>query len=426
MGSMTRRDFVRLTSAAGLGAMIPFADISRARAEAKAPYEGPLFILINAQGGWDPTSLCDPKGRASELSESPVNMFFTDDIQVAGNIPYAPVPGLETFFEAYHQDLLVINGVDTETNGHDSGRRNMWSGQLAEGYPSFGAAVAAAHGSDLALGFITNGGYDNTAGLVAPTRMGNTDVVTRLAYPNRVSPAQNETMYHLPETYARLEKMRQARLQKRMEMPQLPRVRSAMGMLHGAHGSENQLQKLTDYLPDQLDNSGNPLKRQAEVAIASYKAGLTISANLTYGGFDTHGNHDNSHFPRLVEMMDGVGYIMEEAERQGVADKVVVVVGSDFGRTPWYNDGNGKDHWSITSYLLMGAGIQGNRVIGATDGGHVPYTVNPETLELDPNGIRITPGHVQRSLRKLAGVYATEVDQLFPLAVEDLPFFTAG
>ena len=233
-------------------------------------------------------------------------------------------------------------------------------------------------------------------------------------------------MYHLPETYARLEKMRQARLQKRMEMPQLPRVRSAMGMLHGAHGSENQLQKLTDYLPDQLDNSGNPLKRQAEVAIASYKAGLTISANLTYGGFDTHGNHDNSHFPRLVEMMDGVGYIMEEAERQGVADKVVVVVGSDFGRTPWYNDGNGKDHWSITSYLLMGAGIQGNRVIGATDGGHVPYTVNPETLELDPNGIRITPGHVQRSLRKLAGVYATEVDQLFPLAVEDLPFFTAG
>ena len=149
---MTRRDFVRLTSAAGLGAMIPFADISRARAEAKAPYEGPLFILINAQGGWDPTSLCDPKGRASELSESPVNMFFTDDIQVAGNISYAPVPGLETFFEAYHQDLLVINGVDTETNGHDSGRRNMWSGQLAEGYPSFGAAVAAAHGSDLALG----------------------------------------------------------------------------------------------------------------------------------------------------------------------------------------------------------------------------------------------------------------------------------
>ncbi len=426
MGSITRRDFVRLTSAAGLGAMIPFANSSRARAESKAPYEGPLFILINAQGGWDPTSLCDPKGRANELAESPVNMFFTDDIQVAGNIPYAPVPGLETFFDAYHQDLLVINGVDTETNGHDSGRRNTWSGQLAEGYPSFGAAVAAAHGSDLALGFITNGGYDNTAGLVAPTRMGNTDVVTRLAYPNRVSPTQNESTYHLPETYARLEKMRQARLSKRIQMPQLPRVRNAMGMLHGAHGSENQLQKLTDYLPTQLDNSGNPLRRQAEVAIASYKAGLTISANLTYGGFDTHGNHDAQHFPRLVQMMEGVAYIMEEAERQDVADKVVVVVSSDFGRTPWYNDGNGKDHWSITSYMLMGAGIQGNRVIGASDGGHVPFTVNPQSLELDPDGIRITPGHVQRALRKLSGVYATEVDQMFPLPVEDLPLFTAG
>ena len=45
--------------------MIPFANTTRARAESKAPYEGPLFILINAQGGWDPTSLCDPKGRAN-------------------------------------------------------------------------------------------------------------------------------------------------------------------------------------------------------------------------------------------------------------------------------------------------------------------------------------------------------------------------
>ena len=74
MGSMTRRDFAKLTSSAGLAAMIPFSNISSARAEVKAPYEGPLFILINAMGGWDPTSICDPKGRASELSESPVNM----------------------------------------------------------------------------------------------------------------------------------------------------------------------------------------------------------------------------------------------------------------------------------------------------------------------------------------------------------------
>ena len=76
--------------------------------------------------------------------------------------------------------------------------------------------------------------------------------------------------------------------------------------------------------------------------------------------------------------------------------------------------------------MLMGAGIQGNRVIGASDGGHVPFTVNPQSLELDPDGIRITPGHVQRALRKLSGVYATEVDQMFPLPVEDLPLFTAG
>ena len=37
------------------------------------------------------------------------------------------------------------------------------------------------------------------------------------------------------------------------------------------------------------------------------------------------------------------------------------------GRTPNYNNGNGKDHWSIGSIMFLGRGIKGNRVIGATD-----------------------------------------------------------
>ena len=47
---------------------------------------------------------------------------------------------------------------------------------------------------------------------------------------------------------------------------------------------------------------------------------------------------------------------------------VVVVVASDFGRTRYNGDG-GKDHWPITSMMMMGAGISGGRVIGQTDRG---------------------------------------------------------
>ena len=56
----------------------------------------------------------------------------------------------------------------------------------------------------------------------------------------------------------------------------------------------------------------------------------------------------------MQRLLEGVDFLMEEIERQGLTDKVIVMIGSDFARTPWYNDGNGKDHWSITSMMLMG------------------------------------------------------------------------
>jgi uncharacterized protein (DUF1501 family) len=44
----------------------------------------------------------------------------------------------------------------------------------------------------------------------------------------------------------------------------------------------------------------------------------------------------------------------------------LVVVLSEMGRTPKLNNESGKDHWPVTSALLLGAGVRGGRVIGAT------------------------------------------------------------
>ena len=69
----------------------------------------------------------------------------------------------------------------------------------------------------------------------------------------------------------------------------------------------------------------------------------------------------------IPEFLAGIAYLIRRAEELKIREQLVVVVQSEMGRTPTYNKGNGKDHWSIGSVMFLGRGIKGNRVIGATD-----------------------------------------------------------
>ncbi|WP_437805254.1 DUF1501 domain-containing protein [Sorangium sp. So ce1078] len=423
---MERRDFLKLASMAGLG-VVAAGSLSR-DAAAAGPYSGPLFVHVHASGGWDPTSLCDPKGAMSaeeqQSREAMNRSYLNADIGSAGNIKYAPVGGNAEFFKKHYSRLLVVNGIDTATNSHDAGVRNTWSGTLREGKPGFAALVAGVHGGALPMGFISNGGYDTTANLVAVTRVPDTGLLQRLAYPNMIDPSnsENREQYHTDATMKRILEARQARHGLKLEQQRLPHVKQAMSTLFTSRVGQNELKQLIQFLPEEFERES--LRRQAQVALAAYRAGICVSANLTIGGFDTHGNHDDSHIPRLTQICDGVDFLLTAAEEQGIADRIVIVVGSDFGRTPGYNDGNGKDHWNITSMMMVGAGIPGNRVIGATDERHNPLEVDPVTLEPKQGGVRITPGHVHKALRKLAGIADDPLVQRFPLSEEeDLPLF---
>ena len=60
----------------------------------------------------------------------------------------------------------------------------------------------------------------------------------------------------------------------------------------------------------------------------------------------------------IPEFLAGIAYLLRRAEELKIRDKLVVVVQSEMGRTPNYNNGNGKDHWSIGSIMFLGHGIQ--------------------------------------------------------------------
>ena len=118
--------------------------------------------------------------------------------------------------------------------------------------------------------------------------------------------------------------------------------------------------------------------------------------------------------------MSPIVYATQRAEELGIRDKLVIVLQSEMGRTPKYNSGNGKDHWSVGSIMFMGAGIQGNRVIGATNNEQFAEKIEPQTWKVDAEqGMRIRPEHIHLALRELAGIQDHPFSRKFPLDVKE-------
>lgn len=417
-----RRGFLKALGlgVAGLSLGWPLAD-----ARAQAAWNGRFFLYVHAGGGWDPTSFCDPKGRETAESPDPVNHYLTGDIRspdTPSPLRWAPFADNDAFFGRYGERLLVLNGLDTSTNGHDSGTRYAGCGTLADTHPALTAMYAGVWAHELSMPFLTNGAFDGTRGVVSRTRVSNLNGLERLADPNDVGNSQRLLSDATRDRIARFHADRAA---ARIDAGALPREAQARSRLLAARATDAGIGRLRAQLPD-LNGFRTSLGKQGAVAIAAWKAGLTASANVSVGGFDTHSNHDNNQATALTGLTQGLDEILREIERRDAASEVVVLVGSDFGRTPSYNEGNGKDHWPVTSMLVLGAGVRGNRVLGGSSATYRSLPVDPQTLQPlaeGAAGLTFTPAHVHRALRTHLGLTGTELDRLYPIDVEDLPLF---
>jgi hypothetical protein len=132
--------------------------------------------------------------------------------------------------------------------------------------------------------------------------------------------------------------------------------------------------------PALLDRYGRTLfGNSALVACRLVEAGVRF-VNVTWDGYwerlklsydvwDTH----QSNF-RLLRSLNlpqldlTYSALMQDLQDRGLLDETLVVVMSDFGRTPKINTNAGRDHWTFCySVLFSGAGIKGGTVHGASD-----------------------------------------------------------
>ena len=90
---------------------------------------------------------------------------------------------------------------------------------------------------------------------------------------------------------------------------------------------------------------------------------------ITHSDWDTHGDNFNMLENDLLPQLDtAVATLFRDLDDRGMLETTLVIVTGEFGRTPRINSAAGRDHWSSAFTVAMGGGgIQGGRIIGATD-----------------------------------------------------------
>ena len=89
---------------------------------------------------------------------------------------------------------------------------------------------------------------------------------------------------------------------------------------------------------------------------------------INYGGWDMHNDIASSLNGRQVELDNYLALFLDAIQERGLYEKVMVVVTSEFGRTPKINAQNGRDHWARLVPLMISCGSYDmGQVIGTSD-----------------------------------------------------------
>jgi uncharacterized protein (DUF1501 family) len=122
---------------------------------------------------------------------------------------------------------------------------------------------------------------------------------------------------------------------------------------------------------------------------------------VTCGGWDMHtAIFDGNALPARAAIMDrAVGNLMKDLSDRGLLDDTLIVLTTEFGRSPGINYNVGRDHHpAVFSSMLAGAGIQGGQFYGTSDAA---------AFSVDKDGV--SPADLNATIAKSLGLSLEEI-----------------
>lgn len=395
MNALTRRTWLKSSLLALGGA----AALTGARRLAAAP-PGPArrLVLVFVQGGWDTTYAIDPKPGLAGVDAptgGAVKSFGGLDI-----LTDPARPAVETFFADWGDQCAIVRGVSVASVAHPDCQRRIITGATADGAPDVAAIAAATLAPELPAPYLILGrtAFSGPYGAMS-ARTGTANQIVTLLNPQFSFPAQGAPLLPLIPTDAEEALIRghvEARAGRELAAIGDPRLQEFLdsrvrGDLLRTLGQTGKLELTRTFAT------------QIALAVQSLTLGLCHSVQLELGGWDTHSNNA-AQGKMHDDLFAGLSTLMQSLAAAKLLGDTTVAVVSEMGRTPRLNSAQGKDHWPVTSALLLGAGVAGGKVVGGTTDALDAADVDLATGALDPAGRPITYADLAAGLLAHLGV----------------------
>ena len=392
---MDRRElFLNVAKASGV--VIPSWGLLPLAAHGQQTAAPKILVYMHFDGGptWD--FFGDPS------VEPRYNLYSQAGLAIpgSGNLRWAPIGNNTIFFNRFRDQILMVNGINTLSNSHNDGARCMATGKLEMGFPALGELHAAKYGPGFAAGWMLRDNDTTTTGVYPATAIPDQNQLRAMIDPL----AQNGTTDYVNRAHFNMAvDARSARIEAlRASGAMLPKERSISAQVIAGKEARQRLLAVAANIP--LTFGQFP---DIEVALIAAQSGITAAIQVSTGGFDTHGNaaaNDGAN-GSFAQATNRLTFLLDEAARRGIADRLYVVAGGEFSRTE-LNGGNGNDHKNVGAGCMIigpaGWGL-GNRIVGATGPMHSAVAINPKTGAVDPNGVMLNPAHVHRALQDYLG-----------------------
>ena len=368
---------------------------------AQFPAKAKHVIFLYMDGGPSQVDTFDPKPRLTAEDGKPFAMKteatqFNNKGNTLGS-PWkfqqygqcgAPVSDLFPHVAQSVDELAIVRSMTSEFSEHTNANYFLHTGSGLQGRPSMGAWAGYGLGSENANlpgfvvlngGLIPVGGIDNFAsGFLPATYQGS-------IFMKGTDPVANVTP---TEASAELQNHKLALLRK-LDRGVVSRF-GKLDALESAIGNYELAYRMQAAVPELMDLSG-----ETEATRELYGLNAPLPQTQTFGTqcllarrlvergvrfieltcpegagdrWDQHGGLKLNHERNARFVDQGIGGLLKDLKSRGLLDSTLVVWGGEFGRTPFAQGKDGRDHnpFGFTMWLA-GGGVKGGTIYGATD-----------------------------------------------------------